>query len=134
MTQDQAAEFESWWALVWRKVDKGHARRSYLKARKLVSHERLCAAAAAFKERLASKGTEVQFQPYPATWLNGERWLDEEPKKTAADLKVTDEKRALDRVEMALKGIRSAQLSKADVMIAIRAGKITQEQARRIGL
>lgn len=134
MSTEQDTEFEAWWALAWRKVDKGHARKAYLKARKIVSQERLCAAAVAFKEKLASKGTELQFQPYPATWLNGERWLDEEPKKTTTDMRVLDEQRAVQRVELALKGIRSAQLSRADVMIAIRAGKITQEQAQRIGL
>ena len=134
MTQDQAAEFESWWALVWRKVDKGHARRSYLKARKLVSHERLCAAAEAFKERLVSKGTEIQFQPYPATWLNGERWLDEEHAEATGGIKITNEQQSFNRVELALRGMRSASLSRADVMLALRAGKIDSEQARRLGL
>ena len=30
-----------------------------------------------------SAKTEIQFIPYPATWLNGERWTDEIPQITA---------------------------------------------------
>lgn len=44
-------------------------------------------AAEAFTALCRAEGTEPQFIPYPATWLNGERWLDEDdqPPATAED-------------------------------------------------
>jgi len=71
-------EFESWWMHYPRKVDKGHARRAFAKARKVASLPDLIEGADKFGKLVKSKGTPAEFVPHPATWLNGERWADEE--------------------------------------------------------
>lgn len=73
-------EFDQWYAVYPRKIDKGHARTAFKAARKKASLETLLAAAEQFA--LHSKGTEAKFLAYPATWLNGERWEDEAPPQT----------------------------------------------------
>ncbi len=131
----EAEEFDSWWALCWRKVGKGAARRAFAKARKIASYDDLCAAAQAFGEKVRRAGTEERFQPHPSTWLNAERWTDADINPAQKKIQIVcDTDRAIDRVSLALKGIRSANLSKADVDLALKAQKITQEQAKRLGL
>lgn len=65
-------EFEQFWQLYPRRVGKGQARRAFATALKKTTLPVLLAALQAYvfdpRER---------FQPHPATWLNGERWLDE---------------------------------------------------------
>lgn len=68
-------EFTEWYAAYPRKRAKGQAIKAYKTARKKVSHEVLMEALQAQLEALTAKGPE--FIPYPATWLNGERWTDE---------------------------------------------------------
>lgn len=77
---DVAAEFDQWYAVYPRKIDKGHARTAFKAARKKASLETLMAAATQFATH--SKGTEPKFLAYPATWLKGERWEDEAPQQT----------------------------------------------------
>lgn len=64
-------EFEQWWKLYPKKLDKGHARKAFAAARKKADFETLCAAVRRFPF-----SPEKQFIPYPATWLNGERWME----------------------------------------------------------
>jgi hypothetical protein len=71
-------EFPDWWDAYPRKVAKGQAERAYRTARKNGASqadllEGIRAHAAAWHRRK----TETQFMPYPATWLNGKRWLDD---------------------------------------------------------
>lgn len=65
-------EFEAWWADYPRKVGKGQARRAYATARKAADADVLLAAI-----RAIPPPDELKFFPHAATWLNGERWLDE---------------------------------------------------------
>jgi hypothetical protein len=71
-------EFDQWWAHVPRKVAKGQARKAWAGAVKK-------AGGAAILIDATRRGVgwnadrEAKYQPYPATWLNGERWADEAP-------------------------------------------------------
>jgi hypothetical protein len=71
-----AEEFENWYLAFPRHEGKGHAAKAYRKARKtksaafLLEHARKAAAKYA--------ATEPNFIPMPATWLNGERWADQQ--------------------------------------------------------
>lgn len=124
------SDFDSWYALYPRKVAKGAARKAYAKALKIASHDVLCAAARAF----SAKQTDKQFIPYPATWLNQERWLDEEatPKASVAN---ADAQRSIERVKLALAGRVTLNFdARVDVPVALSAGAITKEEAKRLGL
>ena len=68
-------EFEAWWKPLPSdmKRDKGHARNAYRKARKKATTAVLVAGIESYK---STKPAEIAFC-YAATWLNGERWLDE---------------------------------------------------------
>lgn len=74
------AEFETWWKAYPRKTAKGNARAPYRTARKKVSAEVLLVAAGAYAKSIAGK--DPKFTAHAATWLNGERWLDEAPMAT----------------------------------------------------
>ena len=78
-TDDIDAEFELWWKLVPRKVGKGQARTKYRSARKKAEAATLREGIERYAALVKRKGTEPQFIAHPATWLHGERWLDEEP-------------------------------------------------------
>ena len=68
--------FEDWWSHYPKKTGKGQARVAYRAAMKKVTHDELVAAADAFSQQCLHK--EKQFIPHASTWLNGERWLDED--------------------------------------------------------
>jgi uncharacterized protein YdaU (DUF1376 family) len=70
------SEFEEIWKLFPRKRDKGHALKAFVAARKIaaldVIHEGLLRHCREVRDK------EPQFIPYPASWLNGRRWLDDD--------------------------------------------------------
>lgn len=70
-------EFEVFWREAPRKIGKGQAQRAYKTARKTADAETLLAAIKRFAE--LRRGQEERFTKHPATWLNGECWLDETP-------------------------------------------------------
>lgn len=76
---EQAAEqdpFEVWWKFVPRKVAKAQARRAFAAALKRTgSLQVLIEGIRRFAATVA--GTEDRFIAHPATWLNGDRWLDQ---------------------------------------------------------
>lgn len=69
-----AREFANWWNAYPAKVGKGAAEKAYTKARTLADADVLLAGV----QRYAVKRDD---RPWcnPATWLNQQRWLDEEP-------------------------------------------------------
>jgi hypothetical protein len=71
--------FEEFWSAYPRKVSKATARKAWPKACKKLEAPRLVKAASYWAGLWQQAGTEAQFIPYPATWLNGERWSDEPP-------------------------------------------------------
>lgn len=80
---DLAGDFEQWWETYPRKRGKGQALKAYRTARKTATAEDLIDAVASQRATLTAKGPD--FVPYPATWLNGQRWLDEIETGTPAD-------------------------------------------------
>ena len=74
-------QFEDWWQHYPKKNGKGNARLCYKKALKKVTHEELIQAIKIFSEQCRYK--EKEFIPWASTWLNGERWLDEDQTASA---------------------------------------------------
>lgn len=72
---DSGSDFASWWSAYPRKRGKGQAEKAYKAAKKKTDAATLLAALVEQAPSLMAKGAE--FAPYPATWLNGERWDDE---------------------------------------------------------
>jgi hypothetical protein len=69
--------FDKFYASYPRHIAKGAARKAYKSALKKADAATLLAAAERFAA--ANAGTDQKFIPYPATWLNSERWADAEP-------------------------------------------------------
>jgi hypothetical protein len=68
--------FEELWVWYPRKVGKGQAKKALKAALKKVSFDEIYHPLVAYVETLDDK--DKQFIPHLATWLNGERWADEE--------------------------------------------------------
>lgn len=69
-----ARDFGLFWDVYPRRVAKGKAFAAFKKAARTTEADIIIEAAAAFGASPKAKG---DFCPYPATWLNGERWLDD---------------------------------------------------------
>ena len=80
-----STEFEDWYAVYPRKVGRGQAEKAYCKARYGVSAETLLAGAKAYAALCRAKETDPQYIAHPATWLNGQRWTDEDLQDIAVD-------------------------------------------------
>jgi len=68
--------FEEFWVSYPKKVGKADARKAFSK----LTEEQKSAAISAIethKQFWKIKQTEIDYIPYPATWLRGERWEDE---------------------------------------------------------
>lgn len=70
-------QFNTFWALYPRKVGKRAALKAFKSALKKTDFETLMAGVR--RHAAAMNGKETQFIAHPGTWLNGERWADEEP-------------------------------------------------------
>lgn len=76
------SRFDDFWSVYPRKVSKATASKAWAK---LKPDDSLCATILAdVKQRVSGewKGKDVQYIPYPATYLNGKRWQDERPDDT----------------------------------------------------
>ena len=88
--------FQTFWGLYPKKVAKGAAIKAWQKL-KLEEHKEVIEALASHIKYWRVKGTDKEFIPYPASWLNQMRWLDEldfeqpKPKKPAMPWYSTDE-------------------------------------------
>ena len=71
--------FDEWWSTYPKKVGKGQARTAFKRALKKTDPDTLNAKTVALAIYHQEAGTEKRFIPNPATWLNGERWDDEQP-------------------------------------------------------
>ena len=73
-----ASVFDTFWKAYPKKKDKGHARTAFAKALKKTTLDIMLAALEVQKKQegwLEQKGKFIQ---YPATWLNGEQWDNED--------------------------------------------------------
>jgi hypothetical protein len=66
------ADFDEWYAAYPHKVAKGQAIKAYRTARKITDRQTLLDGLASYK---LNKPPDVKYCN-PATWLNGQRWLD----------------------------------------------------------
>lgn len=73
-SQGSGAPFDVWYAKYPRKVARAAALKAYLKSRESASESELLSAVERFAAEMSGK--ELEYIPHPATWLNGERWLD----------------------------------------------------------
>lgn len=70
-------EFDLWYSAYPLKKGRGQALKAYKLARKKSDAGTLLSAAKRFAAE--RRGEDNKFTAHPATWLNGERWLDESP-------------------------------------------------------
>jgi len=75
-TKELNQDFAEVWLLYPRHVGKGAAQKAYHKARQSTDAETLREAVEQFA--LARAGEDQQFTPHMSTWLNAQRWLDDD--------------------------------------------------------
>ena len=73
------SDFDRWYSEYPHKVDKPAARRAFARARKHSGISPLVQGLARWVAHWTAAGTPKDKIPYPATWLNGERWNDDPP-------------------------------------------------------
>lgn len=69
--------FDEFWQTYPRKIGKGQAKKAWTKAVRSTHPHVIIRGATEFYQWCVRDQTDAQFIPHPATWLNGERWLDE---------------------------------------------------------
>lgn len=70
--------FSAWYEIYPRHVAKAAALKAWLTAVKKVTPVDLNVATRAFAAKVRREQTDPKFVPHPASWLNAERWLDED--------------------------------------------------------
>ena len=73
--KDNIPQFDEFWEAYPKKMAKGQARKAWVKAIKADTPQKIIDAAIAYT--ISQQGKDKQFIPYPASWLNAERWRDE---------------------------------------------------------
>ncbi len=71
-------DFPAFWDICIRKVGRGAAEKAYDKSLKKVSHETIMVGMRNSVAYWQQSDTEINFIPHPSTWLNQQRWHDEE--------------------------------------------------------
>jgi hypothetical protein len=80
------ADFEEFYTLYPKKVGLGAAKRSYVKARKIVDHKVIMdGLRAQLPEMMTQYNTDKSFFKHPSTWLRSECWADETADKPATN-------------------------------------------------
>lgn len=74
-----SAEFEAWWALYPRKVEKEPASKAYATARRSTSAQALLDALAAHAAAWEANGKELKFILYPERWLKRKLYAEPPP-------------------------------------------------------
>jgi hypothetical protein len=118
-------EFEQFWQAYPRRVSKGTARTAFVRAIKKTDLQIMLDAIEAYK---ANKPSYCDFK-HPATWLNGECWLDEwaEPKP-----QVHPQWRGYDTWTDAEKQQAAADVAKYGEEAAVRVYRYTWPQIRSL--
>lgn len=76
-------EFDVWYRAYPKKEARGYAVKAFKIARRKASLEQLVNGLARYVESVSGK--DRQYIALPASWLNGERWLDEAETLSTAD-------------------------------------------------
>lgn len=74
---DGLDRFDEFWETYGHKKNRGGAERAWKKAAKHTDPQDIINAAKLFIASQKSLGKHPQYTPYPSTWLNGKRWLDD---------------------------------------------------------
>lgn len=69
--------FQSFWSAYPRRIGKGAARLAFAKVCRYEDANVIIQGAMDYSKHSIEVGTEMQFIPHPATWINQERWYDE---------------------------------------------------------
>ena len=119
-----AAQFAEYWAVYPRKVGKLDAQKALKKALKLDTFENIMSGLRSYKWP-----EDKQFIPYPATWLNAGRWMDEVEKPQSPD----ESKRWDHLANMVKKRIRSPYtcIGRYELDYLLASGRITEEEKRK---
>lgn len=118
--------FELWWRQYPHRVCKGQARRAWVAAVRKATHQQLMDGVARYK---TAKHADIPWCN-PATWLNGERWLDEPATKSRThdpDLELRNQARAI------AAGITCPSATPRKVAVMVERGWLTKEQACKAG-
>ena len=74
----EPSRFPDWWAIWGKKKAKGDAEKAYkASVPKKISHDDLMVKTRAYWDHVKRSGTDLQYVPYPATWLRAEQWDDD---------------------------------------------------------
>ena len=73
----EPSRFPEWWGIWGKKKAKGDAEKAYKTALKKISHDDLMAKTQTYWDHVKKSGTDLQYVPYPATWLRAEQWDDD---------------------------------------------------------
>jgi hypothetical protein len=68
--------FDEWWEIYPLKKSKGRAKKAWKPAKAKTSEEFLIASLKTWVAK--NVGTDPKYLPYPATWLNDEKWTDQD--------------------------------------------------------
>jgi uncharacterized protein YdaU (DUF1376 family) len=93
--------FHEFWKAYPKKVAKGHAERAFKSAARVVAPEVIIAAV-----RSSIWPEDIQFVPYPSTWLNQKRWEDVNSSSSVIQV----DKKELTREEMIERARKFAKL------------------------
>lgn len=122
--------FSLFWDAYNDKRCKGDARTAWRKAIKKEYPHNIIMAAQQYAATRDPKNK--QFWPHPARWLNGERWLEQQPKE---EVKAKQIDAKLNAVTWAVKRcLHTTRISNQDVLSAYRAGKVTAEECEKYGV
>jgi hypothetical protein len=101
-----SAEFENFWSVYPRKINRAVALKAFEKATRKTEADLIITAVRGYKF-----ADDEQFIPHPATWLNQERWIDGTP--TSIRPQVTEAEKAvfLEEHQQWLKEFRKQQLA-----------------------
>jgi hypothetical protein len=125
-----ADPFTVCWQIWPRKDGKAYAAECYRKACRKAYPHIIEAAVRSFIQRHAS--TEKQFIPHLSTWLNRQRWLDEEEHTAEARVDRT-QARLESNAKMIKRGLRLTTLGPTEARECLKAGLITEKEAKDYG-
>lgn len=83
--------FDDFWKVYPRKTSKGQAKRAWTAAAKKADPPQILEALQSQIDTWRREARQPEYIPHPATWLNGERWLDEPPDKPKTASEILDE-------------------------------------------
>ena len=101
-----SAEFENFWLVYPRKINRAVALKAFEKATRKTEADLIITAVRGYKF-----ADDEQFIPHPATWLNQERWIDGTPTSIRPQVTEAEKSAFLEEHQQWLKEFRKQQLA-----------------------